>query len=104
MSQKENKKMSDTPRTDDKSFNIETIAVNLPPIAHMFCHAAFAKELERELNAAKSDLSKYTEDSGDDSLYNVRRLRNELNAANAEIERLKCGLREERGEKPNADF
>ena len=44
----------------------------------------------------------------------AKRLERELNAANAEIERLKnqpreiictkCGLREERGEKPNADF
>lgn len=34
----------------------------------------------------------------------MRDLERELNAANAEIERLKSGLREERGEKPSADF
>lgn len=35
-------------------------------------------KLERELAEAKAELKKYTADSGDDSLYNVRRLRKEL--------------------------
>jgi predicted phage gp36 major capsid-like protein len=34
--------------------------------------------LERELAEEKAELKKYTTDSGDDSLYNVRRLRSEL--------------------------
>jgi predicted phage gp36 major capsid-like protein len=36
------------------------------------------ENLERELAEEKAELKKYTTDSGDDSLYNVRRLRKEL--------------------------
>ena len=38
----------DTPETDAQSFSAETIALNMPPPDHLFCHAAFTKKLERE--------------------------------------------------------
>ena len=45
---------------------------------HIQVMEAHARQLERELAEAKAELKKYTTDSGDDSLYNVRRLRKEL--------------------------
>jgi len=45
---------------------------------HIQVMETHARQLERELAEAKAELKKYTTDSGDDSLYNVRRLRKEL--------------------------
>jgi hypothetical protein len=45
---------------------------------HIQVMETHARKLERELAEAKHELAKYTNDSGDDSLFNVRRLRSEL--------------------------
>lgn len=49
-------------------------------------------KLESELAEAKAELKKYTADSGDDSLYNVRRLRKELAEVTKQRDALAEGL------------
>jgi hypothetical protein len=53
---------------------------------HIQVMETHARQLERELAEAKAELKKYTTDSGDDSLYNVRRLRKELTEAKGDAE------------------
>jgi hypothetical protein len=52
-----------------------------------------ARDLERELAEEKAELKKYTTDSGDDSLYNVRRLRKELSEVTKQRDALAEALR-----------
>jgi hypothetical protein len=63
-------RMSETPRTDAAS-RMAFSGEYMVPIQD-------AQNLERELAEEKAELKKYTTDSGDDSLYNVRRLRKEF--------------------------
>lgn len=42
--------MSNTPRTDQNEFSAATITVNMPPASARFCHAVFARDIERERN------------------------------------------------------
>jgi len=62
--------MSDTPRT--------AAATRMAFSGEYMVPIQDAQNLERELAEEKAELKKYTTDSGDDSLYNVRRLRKEL--------------------------
>jgi hypothetical protein len=50
------------------------------------------KLIERERDEARIELEKYTTDSEDDALYNVRRLRKELTAVTAQRDRLAAVL------------
>jgi uncharacterized protein (DUF3084 family) len=47
-----------------------------------------SRRLERERDEARIELEKYTTDSEDDALYNVRRLRKELATITAQRDRL----------------
>lgn len=71
--------MSDTPKTDAAYFRKG---------ATMYSVAEEMKNIERELSMVKSELSKYTKDSEDDSLYNVRRLRKQVSLSQIEKEKL----------------
>jgi chromosome segregation ATPase len=73
-----------TPRTDAAYFATG---------ATMYSLAGEMKLIERELTAAQAVVKAFP-DSGDDSLYNVRRLRAELAAAKAECERLTANQRQ----------
>jgi len=93
--------MSDTPRTDREWEK---------DCASMFQKAFDMRDKSREIERELSRALKLAEDNG----RLARAADCELNAANAEIERMKnqpreiictkCGLREERGEKPIAEF
>jgi len=78
-SQKGGAAMSDTPRTDAAYFKKG---------ATMYSVAEEMKKIECELLQVKLELLKYTKDSEDDSLYNVRRLRNQISLLQTEKEKL----------------
>jgi len=52
-----------------------------------------SRKLERERDEARLELEKYTTDSEDDALYNVRRLRKELTAVTEQRDMLAKDLR-----------
>jgi hypothetical protein len=75
-----------TPETDAETWKAGDLR-----IGSKVC-ADFARKLERERDKARIELEKYTTDSEDDALYNVRRLRKELTAMTAQRDRLAVAL------------
>tara|TARA_R110002126_G_scaffold276180_1_gene421718 strand:- start:179 stop:529 length:351 start_codon:yes stop_codon:yes gene_type:complete len=82
--------MNETPRTDAQSVRYYNDATGN---RDEYVKARFVRQLERELADAKCKLAKYQNDSADDSLYNVRRLRSELTEAIKQRDALADALR-----------
>jgi hypothetical protein len=88
-----------TPETDAETWKAGDLR-----IGSKVC-ADFARKLERERDKARIELEKYTTDSEDDALYNVRRLRKELTAMTAQRDRLAEAIRKHKDTFPFApDF
>lgn len=60
--------MSDTPRTDAEAF-IVNMTGNPDDMGAELCTATFARELERELNEAKSEIDRLNQELRDQTDY-----------------------------------